>query len=106
VKRLFSESPEHFIRRIQHEHADGSGAIETFQDITQTVEENEHNYRERSGSRWKHFQNHVASIPTSIYYKLMRDGIIDDINDPDMVRLKAWLNDTDNQAFRTRDGRL
>ena len=106
MKRLYNESPEHFIRRIQHEHADGSGAIETVQDITQTVEENKFNYRERSGTRWKHFQNHVASIPTAIYYKLMRDGIIDDINDPEMERLKRWLNDPDNQVFRTRDGRL
>jgi hypothetical protein len=106
MKRLFSESPEHFIRRIQHEHADGSGAIETFQDITQTVEENKFNFNERSGKRWDHFQNHVASIPTSIYYKLVREGIIDDRNDPEMVALKRWLNDPDNRVFRTRDGRL
>ena len=106
MKRFFSESPEHFIRRIQHEHADGSGAIETFQDITETVAENKYNYNERSGTRWKHFINHVASIPTSIYYDLVRKGIINDREDPEMNALKRWLNDSDQRVFRTRDGRL
>jgi hypothetical protein len=106
VKRLFNETPEQFIGRIQHEHADGSGAIETRQNITEIVETNRFNYNARSGSRWDHFQNHVASIPTSIYYQLVREGIIDDRNDPDMVALKKWLNDPDNRVFRTRDGRL
>ena len=104
--RAFNESPEQLIKRIQHEHADGQCAIETVQDITETVETNQFNYKERSGTRWKHFQNHVASIPTSIYYKLIREGIIDDKNDPEMVALKRWLNDPDNRVFRTRDGRL
>ncbi len=106
MKRLFNETPEQFIRRIQHEHADGECAIETVQDITETVEMNKYNYKERSGTRWNHFQNHVASIPTSIYYKLVREGIIDEKNDPDGERLKKWLNDPDNRVFRTRDGRL
>lgn len=106
MKRFFSESPEHFITRIQHEHADGDGAIETIQDVTETVETNKFNFNERSGTRWKHFVNHVASIPTSIYYKLMREGIVDDINDPEMKALKKWLNDSDQRVFRTRDGRL
>jgi hypothetical protein len=106
MKRLFNETPEQYIRRIQHEHADGECAIETFQDITETIETNRANYNERAGERWKHFANHVASIPTSIYYKLVREGVIDDKNDPEMVALKRWLNDPDNRAFRTRDGRL
>jgi len=41
----------------------------------------------------------VASIPLSIYYDLKRQGIVDD-----PVRLKRWLNDSDNKYFRTRGG--
>lgn len=106
AKRLFNETPEQLIKRIQHEHADGECAIETVQDITETVETNKYNFNERAGTRYNDLMNHVASIPTSIYYKLVRDGIIDDKNDPEMVALKRWLNDPDNRVFRTRDGRL
>ena len=105
MKRLFNETPEQLIRRIHHAHGDEQ-AIETVQDITETVETNQFNYNERSGSRWNNFVNHVASIPTSIYYRLVREGVIDDHNDPEMKGLSKWLNDPDNRVFRTRDGRL
>ena len=93
MKRLFNETPEQFIGRIQHEHSDGSGAIETRQNITEIVETNRFNYNARSGSRWDHFQNHVASIPTSIYYKLVREGVIDDLNRLGRLGISRERND-------------
>ena len=45
--------------------------------------------------------NKVASIPLSVYYDLKRRGIADD-----PVALKKWMNDSDNQVFRTRQGVL
>jgi hypothetical protein len=105
-KRLLNETPEQAIRRVFHEHAENEFAIETVQDVTQIVEENRENYKLRGGERWKYFQNHVAQIPTSIYYDLIRRGIIDEKEDPEMKRLMKWLDDPDNQAFRTRPGRL
>ena len=106
VTRRFNETPEQLIARIQHEDGDGGGVIETRQDITEIVETNRYNYNERSGQRWKHFANHVASIPTSVYYRLIREGVIDEKEDPEMERLSKWLDDPDNRVFRTRDGRL
>lgn len=50
-------------------------------------------------ARWADNHNRVASIPLTIYWDLKRRGIIDD-----QVRLKKWLNDPDNRAFRTRPG--
>ena len=49
----------------------------------------------------------VAQIPNIIVEKLMRDGILSmsgEVVDP--ARFKAWLNDPDNRAFRTRPGRV
>ena len=44
--------------------------------------------------------NKVASIPLSVYYGLKRQGIADD------PKALKWLNDSDNQVFRTRAGTL
>jgi hypothetical protein len=37
----------------------------------------------------------------ALFYKLKQQGIIDDPK-----KMKAWLNDRDNQLFRTRAGRV
>lgn len=41
----------------------------------------------------------VASLPVSTYWDLKQRGIIDDPK-----RFKAWINDSANEAFRTRVG--
>lgn len=105
MKRAFNETPEQYIKRIYHGHGD-EHAIETIQDVTEIVEDAKYNYKERQGERWKDLMTHVAQIPTSIYYDLVRKGIIDEKNDPEMERLKKWLNDPDNRVFRTRPGRI
>jgi hypothetical protein len=43
----------------------------------------------------------VASIPLSVYYELKRQGIADDPK-----ALRKWLNQSENRAFRTREGTL
>jgi hypothetical protein len=43
----------------------------------------------------------VASIPTVVWEHLQREGIADNPK-----RLKKWLNDPDNKAFRTLEGRV
>ena len=44
---------------------------------------------------------HVAEIPMVIYQLMVRDGSIND-----KQALKKWLNDPDNQAFRTWKGKV
>ena len=73
--------------------------ISETQDVTAIIEANK-----RSANAIDRHQKHgewskVASIPLSIYYDLKRQGIVDD-----PVRLKRWLNDSDNKYFRTRGG--
>ena len=43
----------------------------------------------------------VARVPMVLWTKLRAEGILDDPK-----ALKRWLNDTDNQGFRTRRGRV
>ncbi len=103
--RELNETPEQAIKRIHLQHADGDITIHTRQDVEDVIRNNKMNFNERGG-RWSEFQNHVARIPTSIYYALIRRGIIDEKNDPESVALKAWLNDPDQRAWRTRPGRI
>ncbi len=43
----------------------------------------------------------VASIPINLWFQLERQGITRDDK-----RFRAWLNDPDNRAFRTFEGRV
>ena len=44
---------------------------------------------------------HVAEIPMVVYQRAMREGWIND-----KAKLKRWLNDPDNKAFRTWQGKI
>jgi hypothetical protein len=76
-KRLFSENKDQGITRYWHENA---------------VDEK---------AAWKGEWHLVASIPESLYYKMKAEGKIDD-----QEYMKRWLNDSDNQFFRTRPGKV
>jgi len=47
------------------------------------------------------FSHRVARIPLIVVEQMMRDGVW---NDPE--RMKAWLNDPANAAFRTTKGKV
>lgn len=75
--------------------------IETRQDVNPLVELNKQKFNaidERA--RWGELSQ-VASIPLNVYYDLKAKGIIDD-----KKKFRAWLNDPDNRAFRTRPGQV
>lgn len=77
--------------------------IEEVQDVEPLIEMAKASYNGFDGARarWHDDWNHVAALPPVIYADLQKRGILDD---PDA--LKAWLNDSDNRAFRTRPGRI
>lgn len=81
----------------------GKFYIEEHQDVEPLIDYTKavyNSFDERA--RWgKDPLHHVASLPPVIYADLQKRGILDDRD-----RLKAWLNDRDNRAFRTRPGRL
>ena len=99
MKRLFSKDEQTGITKYWHVKANGEYVVETQQDVSAIVEANKREYNE-TPSKYRDV-NKVASIPLSVYYELKRKGIADDPK-----ALKKWLNDRDNQVFRTRAGTL
>ena len=99
MKRLFSKDEDTGITKYWHVKANGEYVVETQQDVSAIVEANKREYNE-TPSKYRDV-NKVASIPLSVYYELKRKGIADDPK-----ALKKWLNDRDNQVFRTRAGTL
>ena len=98
-KRLFDRDPELGITKYWHVKDNGEFVVETVQDVTGIAEYNKRSYN-NTDKKWNDL-NKVASIPLSVYYDLKRRGIADD-----PVALKKWMNDSDNQVFRTRQGVL
>ena len=101
-KRLFSTDADQGITRIFHFDEETQQAkIETQQDVTAIIEENKQEYAQvDERARWGEWSR-VASIPMSIYFQLKAEGKLDD-----QEYMKKWLNDKDNQYFRTRAGKV
>jgi hypothetical protein len=102
-KRLFSENKDQGITRYWHENTDtGDVTIQTEQDVTSVIEANKAIYNAMDGkANWNGEWHLVASIPEALYYKMKSEGKIDD-----QAYMKRWLNDPDNQFFRTRPGKV
>jgi hypothetical protein len=101
LEMLLDEDPLTGTRRIMHrDEYDRTNTIVEEQKVDGIVELNKEQYKE-AGGRWEETFNKVASIPIVLYFKLKKEGIIDD-----PARLKRWLNDSDNRVFRTRPGRV
>jgi hypothetical protein len=104
TRRLLDIDPLTKVRSMFHsEDPDGNDMIlEDVQDVTEILDHNKaerHMHDERSG--WKGDMHRVASIPLVVWAELKREGIATDTK-----RLKKWLDDPDNMAFRTRPGRV
>jgi len=101
-KKLFDKDDALGITRIWHYDAEKDEAtIETRQDVSKIIEENKQEYAQiDERARWGEWTK-VASIPLSIYFQLKREGKLDD-----QEYMKKWLNDRDNQYFRTRSGEV
>ena len=96
--RLLDFDPVSRVRRILHMDGDLIHA-EADQNITDRLDINKALQNEaRSG--YGEGQR-VASIPLVVWEDLVRKGIAND-----RKKLKAWLNDPDNRAFRTRLGKV
>lgn len=97
--RLLDFDPVSRVRRILHAEDSGLVTAEAVQDVEDRLSINKALQNEpRSG--WGEGRR-VASIPLVIWEDLKRRGIA-----YDTARLKAWLNDPDNRAFRTMTGKV
>lgn len=74
--------------------------IETLEDVTDVVETNKGIAQQDSGN-WKGDWHHVAQIPASVWADLQRKGIASD-----QKALARWLDDRDQNVFRTKSGKL
>lgn len=74
--------------------------INEVQDVTAIIEANKiaRNLPQKTGDG---IGQRIASIPMSIYMELRAKGIAQDEK-----ALSRWLNDSDNQVFKTSDRRL
>lgn len=92
---------------IFHGSPDGEEfTIETLQDATDIVDVNQTLYNDfDERARWGEHMQRVASIPATMYFELMKQGIIEQ-GDPKSKKLLKWLQDNDYKKLRTRPGRL
>jgi len=82
------------------------------QDITAIIEDNKRQYNQSTsrtgfnGNKVTSPENKVASIPLVVFAELEKQGITRGFNVIDMKRFKEFLNNPDNQVFRTRQGQV
>lgn len=83
--------------------------IKKTQDITDIIEANKKDFAQTDAkTKWSDSQlgNRVARIPLTVFQDLEKLGITRGFTVIDMKRFKEWLNNPDNQVFRTRAGRI
>lgn len=84
------------VQRFHWDPATEQFTITDEQDVTELVEMNKALQNSDATPNKSSGMRRVASVPLNIYMKLKEQGIIDDPK-----RLRAWLNDPDNRAWRT-----
>jgi hypothetical protein len=102
-KKLFDVNAQQGITRHWHYNTDTDEVtIQTQQDVTDVIEANKAIYNSvDEKANWTGEWHLVASIPEALYYKMKAEGKIDD-----QEYMKRWLNDSENQFFRTRPGKV
>jgi hypothetical protein len=83
------------------QNPDGSVTYRTDYAVDDTLEANRE-MRNAAATGWKGDLHLVASIPLGIYNDKLREAIRQD----DQAYFRRFLNDADNRALRTKDGRL
>lgn len=105
-KRFFDTNPLTGATEWFHYDPDTDGfVIETVQDVEPLLEVNAALSND-TPLRWGEW-NLVAQLPAVIVMELAKQGIMSQAGAIlDDARMKRWLNDRDNRAFRTRHGHV
>lgn len=80
---------------------DGSMTFRTDYPVDPVVDTNQAQ-RNLAKSGWAGDHHHVASIPLNIYH----DQLAEASRQGDERYLSKWLNDSENRAWRTKEGRI
>ena len=101
--RVLDFQPDTGIRELFFYDADRDRfKIETIQEIDPILEGNRASRNQTDeNANWKGDMVKIGNIPLVLYFKMMREGILDD-----QKAMKRWLNDPVNEVFRTRKGRV
>ena len=83
------------------EHADGTTTIRTDYPVDPLIDENTA-MRNAVDPGWKGDWHKIASIPAGLVYGELEGAIAQQ----DDKYLSRWLNDSDNRAWRTKEGRV
>ena len=84
------------------ENGDGTTTWRTDQPVDDLLRQNA-GQRNIARNDWRGDLHQIASIPLNIAY----DGALGDaMKEQDTKWLSRWLNDSDNRAFRTKEGRV
>jgi hypothetical protein len=83
------------------QNPDGSTTFRTDYAVDDTIEANK-TMRAEAPKGFAGDWHKVASIPLNVYYDRLHEAVQQD----DMKAVSRFLNDSDNSAWRTKDGRL
>lgn len=83
---------------------DGRVVVRTDTPVHKTIEENTA-FRNATPDGWKGDWHRVASIPMNLLYD-DNLGLMEAHAQGDDRYLRRWLNDSDNRAWRTKEGRI
>lgn len=83
------------------ENPDGSRTFRTDYAVDDTIEANKE-MRNNVAGGWKGDYHKVASIPLNIYWDQVHEAVMQD----DHKAVSRFLNDSDNRAWRCKEGRV
>lgn len=83
------------------ENPDGTTTFRTDYPVQPTIDLNTAQ-RNMAQPGWKGDYHHVASIPLNVYWEQLAEAS----QQKDDKFINRWLNDGDNRAWRTKEGRL
>ena len=109
ITRPWFDNPELGVKRLWHfDPATGDIHIETRFNTDGLFEENNASLNNvTSSSPYYGDGKIVARIPLPIFYGLQAAGVkLDDPDDPQQTKIKAFLNDPSFSKFRTFPGRI
>lgn len=80
---------------------DGSTTYRTDYAVDDTIEANR-DMRNTASKGWQGDWHKVASVPLGIYYEKLHEATLQE----DGRFIDKWLNDSDNRAWRAKEGRV
>lgn len=83
------------------DNGDGTTTYRTDYAVDDTLEANR-DMRAAAGAGWKGDWHKIASIPLNVYWDQLAEASKQD----DGKFISKWLNDSDNAAYRTKEGRV